>query len=98
MSNTTLSPLLIVHWAHLTDHGESSLLDDPKIAEIAKKYNKSAAQILIRFQVEHKVVVIPKSVTSDRIKANVDVFDYSLSAEDLVTLESFTVTGGLVTQ
>ena len=53
--------------------GEPVLLDDPQVDVIAKKYNKSVAQILIRFQIERGVVVIPKSVTPERIKANYDV-------------------------
>ena len=53
--------------------GEPSLLEDPKIVEIGRKYNKSPAQVLIRFQVERGVVVIPKSANHDRIRQNFDV-------------------------
>ena len=50
--------------------GEPLLLEDPKIIAIGKKYGKSAAQVLIRFQVERGVAVLPKSVTPQRIKDN----------------------------
>lgn len=50
--------------------GEPLLMEDPKLIEMGKKYGKSAAQVLIRYQVERGVAVLPKSVTPQRIKEN----------------------------
>ena len=49
------------------------LLEDPKIAEIAKKYSKSTAQICIKWQIERGVTVIPKSFSASRIQENANV-------------------------
>ena len=56
-------------------------------AAVAARHSKSPAQVLIRYQVQRGVVVIPKSVTPSRIVANRDVFDFELSAEDLAKIE-----------
>ena len=53
--------------------GEPLLLEDPKLIEIGKKYNKSPAQICIKFQIQRGVIVLPKSSNPKRIKENADV-------------------------
>ncbi|HEX8441820.1 aldo/keto reductase [Archangium sp.] len=62
-------------------------LGDPRVVEVARKYGKSPAQVLIRWCLEHDFVVIPKSVHEERIRENANVFDFSLSAEELRLLD-----------
>ena len=64
-------------------------LNDPKLLAIARKYDKSAAQVLIRWGLQQGFVVIPKSANRDRIRENAQVFDFQISDEDMATLDGF---------
>jgi len=61
-------------------------MDEPVIEQIAKKYNKSYAQIMLRWCIEKGLIVIPKSVTPNRIKENIDIFDFTLDHDDMAQL------------
>jgi diketogulonate reductase-like aldo/keto reductase len=63
-------------------------INDPNISKIASKYNKSNAQILIRWCLEHDVITIPKTTSKARLEENFDVFDFEISPEDMDFLDS----------
>lgn len=62
---------------------------DPKLLEIAEKYGKSQAQLLIRWALQVGAIVLPKSVHNERIKENADVFDFEITDDDMDILEEF---------
>lgn len=77
--------IMLESYAPLT-RGEK--LTDSKLVKVATKYSKSPAQILIRWCLEHGIVVIPKSEKKLRIQENANVFDFSISIEDMAELDS----------
>lgn len=64
------------------------VLDNEVITKIAKKHNKTSAQVILRWHLQSESVVIPKSVTPSRIKENLDVFDFELSESDMADIAS----------
>lgn len=62
---------------------QGQLLDHPLLQEIAKSYNKTVAQIILRWDLQNGVVTIPKSTKEQRILANANIFDFELNAEDM---------------
>ena len=64
----------------------NEVFDEPLVIELAKKYNKTVQQILIRFSIDLGVVTIPKSVHKERIEANFDVLDFKLTKEEMEKL------------
>ncbi|XP_043823395.1 aldo-keto reductase family 1 member D1 isoform X2 [Dromiciops gliroides] len=64
------------------------MLKDPLLISLGKKYNKSPAQISLRFNVQRGIVVIPKSFDAGRIKENFQIFDFMLTDEDMQKLEA----------
>ncbi|XP_013881491.1 aldo-keto reductase family 1 member A1-B isoform X1 [Austrofundulus limnaeus] len=70
-------------WKH---PDEPVLLQEPVIASLAEKYKMSPAQIILRWQTQRGVVTIPKSVTKSRIQENIQVFDFTLEAEEMKSI------------
>jgi len=63
-------------------------LEHPTIVAIAERVGRTPAQVIIRWHLEHQIVVIPKSVNADRIRANADVGDFTLSEDDMSSLDA----------
>ncbi|TPG92329.1 aldo/keto reductase [Brevibacillus laterosporus] len=62
-------------------------LEVPQLQELAERYQKTPAQIVLRWDLQHKVLVIPKSVRKERIIENADLFDFELTDEDMAMLD-----------
>ncbi|XP_066088730.1 aldo-keto reductase family 1 member C15-like isoform X2 [Saccopteryx bilineata] len=69
------------------DKDSPVLLEDPTLNAIAKKHNRSAAQVALRYQVQREVVVLAKSFIEKRIKENFQVFDFELTPEDMKVID-----------
>ncbi|GJQ72882.1 hypothetical protein Trydic_g1530 [Trypoxylus dichotomus] len=76
--------------------GDPNLMDDAKLKNLAAKYNKSVAQILLRYQVQRNLAIIPKSVTKSRIQENFNIFDFELDQKDVDYIDTFDCNGRLV--
>jgi 2,5-diketo-D-gluconate reductase A len=72
-------------WAPFGE-GRGGTFDNPVIAEIAAKYGKTTAQIMLRWHIQRGVVVIPKSTHKERMEENFKVFDFTLSEEDMTKI------------
>ena len=64
-------------------HGDHALLEEPVVKELAEKYGKSTAQVILRWHTQVGNIVIPGSTNPEHIKANLDIFDFELTEEEM---------------
>lgn len=68
--------------------GKSDILSNPLILDTALKYNKSAAQVILRWNLERGVIVIPKSTHKERLIENIDILDFKLTSDEITSIDS----------
>lgn len=69
-------------WGPLAE-GKHGIFTDPELTEIGNKYSKSAAQVVLRWNVQRGVSIIPKSVHVERMQQNIDIWDFTLTEEEM---------------
>lgn len=69
--------------------GKNNIFHNELLLSIGKKYNKSIAQVILRWLIQRGVVAIPKSVRKERMEENFSIFDFELSAEDMEAIKTF---------
>jgi len=72
-------------WAPIA---QGKVMDDPTLTEIAERYEKSIAQVVLRWHIQHGMIVFPKSVTAERIRENIAIFDFELETPDVETIDA----------
>ena len=73
--------------------GRTRMFEDPLLLELAQKYGKTPAQICLRFCLQSNVLPLPKSSSLERMKQNLNIFDFDLSMEDVYRLTTMPETG-----
>lgn len=71
-------------------------LDDPRLVNIGKKYGKTGTQVILRYLIQRGLIAIPKSSNKDRLKQNIDIFDFQITPEEIKAIESFECNGRVV--
>jgi len=74
-------------WASFAE-GRNDMFTNELVSDIGQKYNKSVAQVILRWLIQRGIVVIPKSVRKERMKENFEVFDFELAAEDMQAIQT----------
>ena len=69
-------------------HGDASLLSHPTITKLAEKYGKNAGQVILRFEVQDGLIVLPKSTNPERIAGNLEIFDFALTEDEMDALRA----------
>ena len=77
----------LMSWSPMA-RGENNFFNNEILKSIGEKYNKSIAQVALRFLTQENVIVIPKSTHKERMKENFEIFDFELSKDDMATLRS----------
>ena len=65
---------------------KDNIFSDPTLSEIGTAHGKSVAQVVLRWLIQRDVVVIPKSVRPDRVRENIDVFDFELTVDEMARI------------
>lgn len=80
--------IAVTSWSPLARGG---LLSEPTLLQIADKYRKTPAQVIIRWHLQNDLIVIPKSITPERILENITVWDFELSFEDMEKINALNI-------
>lgn len=75
-------------YAPLGQGNRNEMFEEPDVLSFAEKYGKTPAQILLRFLIQKDIVIIPRSKTPERIRENIDIFDFTLEAQEMTKLEA----------
>ncbi|MCM1312052.1 MAG: aldo/keto reductase [Bacteroides sp.] len=84
----------VMAWAPLAE-GRNNFFSNPILEEIGRKYGKSVAQIALRWLIQRDVIIIPKSVHIERMKQNMDIFNFELSKEDMKAIATLDIRSSL---